>query len=813
MASHGTASEDSPSLPLQSHSRKRGASAAGLGPKGRAARRRASKACYSCRTRKVRCDVVERGVPCTNCRLDGVECVLTSSRRGKATTATVEEPSHIHSPQSFSDHADDLPVGLTFENRFNRSSQAEPSNRLSDPGTDCVISGVKDTDASVPYQSRDIETHQPNDFGQMSEASRPALSAPLINPLQNDDCFIPPGLQQEQAYGLPHYVHPLPPCIDAHGAQFLAHKGALTVPDASLRNELLRSYVQYVHPFMPILDLRQFLTPIARNDGSGQISLLTLQAVMFAGSTFVDLRFLQNHGYNDRREARKAFYTWARMLYDFDYESDDSAVLQAVLLLTYWYESPEDRKHTWYWMGISVSVAYTMGLNRRQAHSNRDHKTQRLFKRLWWACHIRDRLIALGMRRPAWIKLEDHDTPMLERDDFDTEPLPNELFTLLGGAPSVLDCVSRPDLVYTCIDLAKLTVCIGHILVTQYSLVNTSGGGTAGGSMMLSPQRSTLQMSEATRCEEQLRKWEQELHPEARYTVVGAYHYGGPPVDPVINVHRALLQMVYLTTLSALYRPQVFRPKQLQKGRPSKSEISARQTLRHAANEITDIISDLQAQDQIRFLSTSGVMVLSPTVITLLLDVKSPDHDKQSASIARFYRCMQVLHKLRENYASADSAISFLEAAIQKAHVHIPSGKADFPPLSHESSNGGIRASDNRTLLATAGSLNAMSATQNCLTATLATVDKDHSPVYGQTDQMEGPSNDALTMTLHDPMGGVASIGDDMQESNQFCSLGEGENNSDKDDNWYLVDALFNFEGNNSLHGFDGGFGTGFDIS
>ncbi|OAG42477.1 hypothetical protein AYO21_03353 [Fonsecaea monophora] len=733
--------------------------------------------------------------------------------KSAATSLTMECRAQIVASTSFSDHADDLPVGLTFEKRFNRCSQAQPSNLLSNGGTDCVISGVEDPDAIVPHQPQDAEHHRPNDFGQMSEASQPALSAPLINPLQNEDCFVAPVL--EQAYGLPRFVRPLPSCIDAHGAQFLAHKGALTVPDASLRNELLRSYVQYVHPFMPILDLRQFLTPIARNDGFAQISLLTLQAVMFAGSTFVDLRFLQNHGYNDRREARKAFYTSARMLYDFDYESDDAAVLQAVLLLTYWYESPEDRKHTWYWMGISVSVAYTMGLNRRHAHANRDRETQRLFKRLWWACHIRDRLIALGMRRPAWIKLEDHDTPMLERDDFDTEPLPNELFTLLGGAPSVLDCVSRPDLVYACIDLAKLTVCIGHILVTQYSLVTESAGGTAGGSMMLSPQRSTLQMSEATRCEERLRQWEQELHPEARYNVVGAYQYGGLPVDPVINVHRALLRMVYLTTLSALYRPQVFRPKKMQRARPSKSGISARQILRQVANEITDIIADLQAQDQIRFLSTSGVMVLSPTVITLLLDINSPDHDKRNASIARFYRCMQVLHRLREIYASADSAISFLEAAIQKAHVQIPSGKADGPFSSREHSAAGVvhASSEHRTFLATDGSLNGMAAAQNQSTTLLGTVDKDYPQVYGQTDQMEGPLNDAMTMSLHDPMGGGASISDDMQESNQFSSLGEGENNSDKDDNWYLVDALFNFEGNTSLHGFDGGFGTGLEIS
>lgn len=61
---------------------KRKASAAGLG-NNRPVKRRASKACCCCRARKVRCDVVENGSPCTNCRLDQVECVVTESKRRK----------------------------------------------------------------------------------------------------------------------------------------------------------------------------------------------------------------------------------------------------------------------------------------------------------------------------------------------------------------------------------------------------------------------------------------------------------------------------------------------------------------------------------------------------------------------------------------------------------------------------------------------------------------------------------------------------------------------------------------------------------
>ena len=66
---------------------KRKASAAGLSSSGRTVKRRASKACHCCRSRKVRCDVVESGIPCTNCRLDEVECIVTEGKRRRKSYA------------------------------------------------------------------------------------------------------------------------------------------------------------------------------------------------------------------------------------------------------------------------------------------------------------------------------------------------------------------------------------------------------------------------------------------------------------------------------------------------------------------------------------------------------------------------------------------------------------------------------------------------------------------------------------------------------------------------------------------------------
>jgi hypothetical protein len=45
-------------------------------------KRRAPRACASCRARKVRCDVVEQ-FPCGNCKWDNVQCHVQESRRRK----------------------------------------------------------------------------------------------------------------------------------------------------------------------------------------------------------------------------------------------------------------------------------------------------------------------------------------------------------------------------------------------------------------------------------------------------------------------------------------------------------------------------------------------------------------------------------------------------------------------------------------------------------------------------------------------------------------------------------------------------------
>jgi hypothetical protein len=91
-------------------------------------------------------------------------------------------------------------------------------------------------------------------------------------------------------------------------------KGALTLPPIGLQNALLQAYAEYVHPYMPLMDLHDFLSIINRRDGlNGQTSLFLYQAVMFSATAFVDVAHLREAGFQSRKAARKAFFQKTRV--------------------------------------------------------------------------------------------------------------------------------------------------------------------------------------------------------------------------------------------------------------------------------------------------------------------------------------------------------------------------------------------------------------------------------------------------------------------------------------------------------------------
>lgn len=113
---------------------------------------------------------------------------------------------------------------------------------------------------------------------------------------------------------LPAFVKPLPSRIASEDVKYLHMKGALSLPNHPLQTALLQAYVEYVHPYMPLVDLNEFLAIVNSREGlCGQVSLFLYQAVMFAATAFVDMKALREAGYSTRKAARRSFFQKTRV--------------------------------------------------------------------------------------------------------------------------------------------------------------------------------------------------------------------------------------------------------------------------------------------------------------------------------------------------------------------------------------------------------------------------------------------------------------------------------------------------------------------
>jgi hypothetical protein len=109
--------------------------------------------------------------------------------------------------------------------------------------------------------------------------------------------YIGPGSLFSQGFGhrprrpvhLPSFIRPIGANIGEAELEFLINKNVFYVPDEAVRLDILHAYFQAVHPLMPLFDKADFLDictsgPQGRSDQKSQVSLLLLQATMFAGS-------------------------------------------------------------------------------------------------------------------------------------------------------------------------------------------------------------------------------------------------------------------------------------------------------------------------------------------------------------------------------------------------------------------------------------------------------------------------------------------------------------------------------------------------
>ncbi|KIW84314.1 hypothetical protein Z517_03564 [Fonsecaea pedrosoi CBS 271.37] len=649
----------------------------GFATGSRTVKRRASKACHCCRSRKVRCDLTASGIPCTNCRLDRVECIGTETKRRRG---CFNEDELLQLP--YNSIEEKLSQSLTLDNTDGLNESPPTTDPLETANNDMpgLGGGLNNNQLHMLCNALHTTGSVKND---QTHGNRLSF-ATSTNPLPSPETISRRLPYYHQLSGhlkivLPNYIQPITQRIMTEDLKYLESKGAFIIPDIGLRNELLRCYVQFVHPFLPVLDLDDFLSAIEKNEPRDAVSLLLFQAAMFASTAFVDMSYLIAQGYTTRKATRRLFFGRVKLLYDFDIEVDRIPLIQSLLLMTYWCDDLDEYKDIGHWLGIAVSLAQSIGLNRDTSKENSMSQKQKcLWKRIWWSCFMRDRLIAVGTRRPTRINEADFDVLPLELADFETRALSSNLIKMLGSCPAVEDSSKRVALAKMCIRLSNLCSYITSILAVQYSTLGRKIGVTTETTMRLIPKESATDPYAITRCDRELEQWRKALPRYIYYSTSRPHERSTTNRDKVINLHRALLTGIYLTTLCALHWPQI------QTASPSIVIASNLRNLsKHrvweAAHDFTKIYKDLYAHDLIKYLPTTGVTCLLTASSIYLLDIKSADANNHQTSIDELQFCLQALQRLREIYASADYVFSVLEAAARQTNAQVVAASAISP--------------------------------------------------------------------------------------------------------------------------------------
>jgi hypothetical protein len=148
--------------------------------------------------------------------------------------------------------------------------------------------------------------------------------------------------------------------LEREAMNCLVRKGAFMKPEKPVCDCLIQTYFERVHPSWPILDKAEF----ARLYASNRVPMLLLQTIFLASATHCDEKIIREAGFASRYIARLSFYNRARALYDADYETDTTTIIQALFLMGFWCGSPIDQKETWHWLGVAVSLAQATGMHR-----------------------------------------------------------------------------------------------------------------------------------------------------------------------------------------------------------------------------------------------------------------------------------------------------------------------------------------------------------------------------------------------------------------------------------------------------------------
>ncbi|KAF4231752.1 hypothetical protein CNMCM6805_010341 [Aspergillus fumigatiaffinis] len=444
-----------------------------------------------------------------------------------------------------------------------------------------------------------------------------------------------PGSADPPAVHFPSYLAGLPDRLHTDDVEYLRRSGALDLPRDTLRNELLKSYLLWIHPHMPILGLHEFLSAVAGNNGSHRIGLLLFHAVLFAASAFVDVCHIRAEGYPSRSVFRESLSRKVKVLLDLECEDDRLATAQAILLMVSHPEPHRDQKELTQRLGVCISMISSS----QTQMVNANGRKQQIWRRTWWSIYNHVRLTSSNlltlMNVPENAGLCDTSLPTTH--DFRFGALSPNVQTLVGSCDFLRDVQYQQFLARLFIEKSKLCQ-IGQFPGPPGDLPGSPShqGGFANAENKASP-------TEVAEYAQRLGRWHAQLPPALRHQ--SPTSSAVTELERFILVHRAWLLLLYLASAYVIC---------------TRSVGSNSHAKEHILNKINLVFFELHSLDLVNLLPNSSIAILMPAVEFHIKAVESPYPQTNEASQRILQQYSKILHQLQDNSALAGRMIEKL---------------------------------------------------------------------------------------------------------------------------------------------------------
>lgn len=443
--------------------------------------------------------------------------------------------------------------------------------------------------------------------------------------------------------------------IPPQDVNYLEQQGCLRVPTRALLDEFLQQYFLHVHPLLPLLNEGDFWELYCHSASAGMLtermSLLVLQAVLFASCNFVSRSSVRALGHANIRAARAALYRRAKLLYDLETESSSLSIAQAALLLSFWSPSNTRNPNT-SWLSLAVQHAKSADAHHYAAMPvfsadthPMQHRKQNMLKKVWWCCVIRDRTLGLLMRRPIQITKAHFDfdsNPILGFADLDNEFERSRVYNT-GTKRALADILAQ---------VLELYVVLTDIIMLVFPLDDAPGWGR---------QSEPEDAQRVEECKTALRRWHKSA--TSRFPLFGRSATDSRTEfqhDSVI-LYTNLMYMYYHSSRVVLAHHEMLHLAVLQGVQATAFNNTAstlhesRHELQDAAAGVTECLKELVHLKLARWLPISAVACTALPLVLNILDVKlsapargdKPGLDADAASALKQHRLNILIEAMR----------------------------------------------------------------------------------------------------------------------------------------------------------------------